>query len=263
MKNIIGLLFICMFWTANSQSQAIIASKVDELALEMDEFVGFDGLGNYFYIKNNVLYKKTSTDLLQYQNLLLGKIDTVDVLNPLKVILFYKAFNSVIVLDNLMNEIQRIDFSSPEKEIIATAVGISGQNKLWVFNALNQQIGLYDLNSNAYQNLGVPIKNEFDAYQTDFNYFHWINEKNEWNTCTIFGRVSVNGTLEANDQIHFVDLTRILFSIDGQLYCKVIAENQRYKIEIFEKSFKKFYYKDQILSIFTDRGITNYKITLP
>ena len=263
MKFIIGLFFILMCWTANSQSQAIAVSKVGELTFDMDEFVGFDGLGNYFYIKNNVLFKKTATDLFQYQNLLLGKIDKVDILNPLKVIVFYKAFNSVIVLDNLMNEIQRIDFSSPEKEIIATAVGISGQNKLWVFNALNQQIGLYDLNSNTFQNLGVPIKNEFEEYQTDFNYFHWINEKNEWNTCTIFGRVTINGMMEKNDGIHFVDLTQVLFSDDGQLYCKVIAENQVYKIDVFEKSFKKFYYKDQILSIFTDRGITNYKTTLP
>jgi hypothetical protein len=55
----------------------------------------------------------------------------------------------------------------------------------------------------------------------------------------------------------------MLFSIDGKLYFKVFEENQLYQIDIFEKSFKKFYYKDQILSIFTDRGISNYKITLP
>jgi len=34
-------------------------------------------------------------------------------------------------------------------------------------------------------------------------------------------------------------------------------------IENVEKSFKNFYYKDQILSIFTNQGISNYKITIP
>jgi hypothetical protein len=263
MNKIIAWFIIFICWTANSQSQSITVSKINTITHEMDDFVGFDGLGNYFFIKNNVLYKQTSTELLQYQNLLLGKIDKVDLVNPLKVVVFYKAFNTVVVLDNLMNEIQRIDFSSPEIEIIASATGISSRNKLWVFNVLNQQIGLYDLNSNTYQNLGVPIKNEIDVYQTDFNYFHWINEKNEWNTSTIFGRVTINGIVDASDQIHFIDLTRMLFSIDGKLYFKDLKENQLYQIDIFEKSFKKFYYKDQILSIFTDRGITNYKITLP
>jgi len=252
-----------MCWTAPCQYQNLSISKVDEIILDMDDFIGFDGLGNYFYVKNNVIYKKTSTDLLQYQNLLLGKIDTVDITNPLKVIVFYKAFNSVVILDNLMNEIQRVDFSSFEEQIIASAIGISGQNKLWVYNSLLQQIGLFDLNSNSYQDLGVPIKDEFNYYQTDFNYFHWINDKKEWNSCTIFGRVFSSGKIEVNDQIQFVDLTRLLFSMDGKLYYKVIPENKLHKIDVFEKSFKKFYYKDQILSIFTDKGITNYKITLP
>ena len=34
-------------------------------------------------------------------------------------------------------------------------------------------------------------------------------------------------------------------------------------IENIEKSFKNFYYKDQILSIFTNQEITNYKIIIP
>jgi len=35
------------------------------------------------------------------------------------------------------------------------------------------------------------------------------------------------------------------------------------EIEILEKSFDNFYYKDQILSIFTAKEIVNYKIVTP
>ena len=43
------------------------------------------------------------------------KIKKVDLINPLKVTLFYEEFNTVVLLDNQMNEIQKIDFSKNEK----------------------------------------------------------------------------------------------------------------------------------------------------
>jgi hypothetical protein len=162
-----------------------------------------------------------------------------------------------------MNEIQRIDFSKLEDIVVAAAVGISGQNKVWVFNSMNQQIGLYDLTNNSYQNLGVPINGELLYYQSDFNYFHWIDNQRQWNTCTIFGRVFTNGSLNEMGEIQLLDLNKVLFSKNNLIYVNDIKQNKSYEIEIVEKSFKKIYYKDQILSIFTDKGITNYKITIP
>lgn len=263
MKNLFFILFIFSCNFNSAQGQKITAQKVSETALVADEFVGFDGFGNCFYIQNNVVYKKVEATILQYQNLSLGKITKVDIVNPLKVIVFYKDFNSVIVLDNQLNEIQRIDFSNLSTPIVATAIGISGQNKLWIFNSLNQQIGLYDLTNANYQNLGVPIKDEFSYYQTDFNYFHWINKDGQWNTCTVFGRVFSNGKTEVGKQIQLLDINKLLYTKDNLVYLKDVKLNTSYEIEIVEKSFKKIYYKDQILSIFTNKGITNYKITLP
>lgn len=260
------LFYILLFFTLNhigAQEQKIKAIKTSEIELVADDFVGFDGFGNYFYIQNNVVYKKVEATILQYQNLSLGKITKVDIVNPLKIIVFYKDFNSVVVLDNQLNEIQRIAFSNLDTPIVATAVGISGQNKLWIFNSLNQQIGLYDLLNSNYQNLGVPIKDEFSYYQTDFNYFHWIGKDGQWNTCTIFGRVFPNGKIEDGKQMQLLDINKTLFTNNNLVYIKDVKLNTLYQIEIVEKSFKKIYYKDQILSIFTDKGITNYKITLP
>jgi hypothetical protein len=169
----------------------------------------------------------------------------------------------VLILDNQLNEIQKIDFSKLETLVVASAIGISGQNKLWVFNTLNQQIGLYDLNSNTYQNLGMPINENIRFYQTDFNYFQWIDKQNKWNTCSIYGKLFFNGKVETASIIQLLIENKILFSIDNLLFIKEQNTNKLYEIEIVEKSFKNFYYKDQILSIFTNKGITNYKITIP
>ena len=244
-------------------AQKITIEKKEFVALNATEFIGFDSFKNYFYIKDNVIYKKTDVELLQYQNLALGKITKVDILNPLKVIVFYEEFNSVIILDNFLNEIQKIEFSNLETPVVTSAMGISGQNKLWLFNTLNQQIGLYDLTTNQYQNLGIPINDGFQYYQTDFNYFHWIDKQNNWFTCTIFGRIIANGKTEFATKSKFISENKMLFSKDDKLYLSDLSTNKTYEIEIVEKTFQKFYYKDQILSIFTDQGITNYKITLP
>ncbi|WP_395043347.1 hypothetical protein [Flavobacterium sp.] len=264
MKRLFYFLFFLSFNFGFSQSKIIAVTKLDFITLKTDKFIGFDGFNNCFYSDENVLFKKSDSLSLQYQNLSLGKITKVDILNPLKIIVFYEEFNSVIILDNQLNEIQKIDFSNLETPIIVSAIGISGQNKLWVFNSLNQQIGLYDLITNQFKNLGIPIKEGFNYYQTDFNYFQWIDKQQKWNTCTIFGRVFQNASLDFNyNNIQLLNENKILFSDHNLLYFKDKNTSRTYQIEIVEKSFKNFYYKDQILSIFTDKGITNYKIILP
>jgi len=245
------------------QQIKLTAIKSDFTELKANDFIGYDGFNNCFYVNNNVLYKKVDTTVLQYQNLSLGKISSVDILNPLKVVLFYEQFNSVIILDNQLNEIQKIEFSKLETPIIASAIGMSGQNKLWVFNSLNQQIGLYDLISNQFQNIGAPIRDRFTYCQTDFNYFQFVSKNNQWSIYTIFGRFFQNGTVEPYVQVQLLNDRKYLFYNGESLYLKDNNTNSKFEIEIVEKSFKKFYYKDQILSIFTDQGITNYKISIP
>jgi len=263
MKKLIYFLSVLYCFVSFGQNLKIIPTKIDSIAIDADCFIGFDSFKSCYYIKNNVLFKKIGDSNLQYQNPSVGKVTKVDILNPLKIIVFYEEFNMVLVLDNQLNEIHKIDFSKLETPVVASAIGISGQNKLWVFNTLNQQIGLYDLNSNTYQNLGMPINENIRFYQTDFNYFQWIDKQNNWNTCSIYGRNFSNGKVESASIIQLLIENKILFSIDSLLFIRDLNTNKLYEIEIVEKSFKNFYYKDQILSIFTSKGITNYKITIP
>ena len=256
-----SLLFYAMLMFG--QIQTLNPKFVNSILFEADDLIGFDNIGNYYYIKNNVLFKKTESTILQYQNVSLGKIKKVDIINPLKIVLFYEDFNSVVFLDNLMNEIQKINFSKNEMPIIASAIGMSGQNQLWLYNSLNQQIGLYDITTNKIKNLGVPIKESVLYYQTDFNTFNWIDIQNQWFSCSIFGRVVNNGPITFQNQVQLLDSNQLIYLNENVLFLNDRNAATNYKIEIVEKSFVKFYFKDQILSIFTTQGITNYKIILP
>ncbi len=263
MKKLITLIVLFAGLSIQGQSRKLNATVIDSIAVEADDYIGFDGFKNYFYVKNNVLFKKNEQKTFQYQNLSLGKISKVDLLNPLKVLVFYENFNTVVLLDSQLSEIEKFNFSDYDTPIMASAVGVSGQNKLWIYNSLDQHIGLFDTTTNQYSDLGVPIKESFTYYQTDFNYFQWIDKQNQWQLCTIFGRMFSNGAIEANDQMQLLDKNKIIYLKEGKLFLNDRSTSQLYEIEKIQKSFIKFYYKDQILSIFTTKGIMNYKINIP
>ena len=115
MKNYFLFLFVIVSTTLFSQEKSIATSLIATEFLEADIFVGKDKFGFNYYIKNNVFFKKDNQELFQYKNVALGKIMKVDLLNPLKIILFYENFNTIIIVDNQLNEIQKINFSENHK----------------------------------------------------------------------------------------------------------------------------------------------------
>ena len=236
---------------------------MDSIRFDGDQFLGHDPFDFYYTIKNNIFSKTGTRDTLEYKNISLGKITKVDLQNPLKIVLFYENFNTVIVLDNQLNETQKINFSESIIPIVAAAIGIASMNQLWVYNSMNQQLGLYDYLNKDYKTISVPFTESIKNYSSDFNVFYWIDNKNNWYTCDIFGRIANKGKVPDFDSIEIINENQFIYSKNGFLILQDLEKDQKIEIKIAEKSFKKFYYKDQILSIFTAEGITNYKITLP
>ncbi|MDX6181367.1 hypothetical protein SGQ44_04345 [Flavobacterium sp. Fl-77] len=262
--------FIFLFFSSFSFSivvaQNLTPTSFSQLAFNGEEFLGYDSFGYYYQIKNNVFSKIKETEIFEYKNVSLGKITKVDLQNPLKIVLFYEDFNTVILLDNQLNETSRINFSQNTEPIVATAVGMSSQNQLWVYNSLNQQIGLFDYLKNEYKTVSTPFAENIKYYQTDFNTFYWIDEKNNWFSCTIFGKTTTLGKIPRFDEVALLNSNQFLFSKANLLYLKDnrdVNSEAVSEIKISEKTFTKFRYKDQILSIFTPKEITNYKIVIP
>ena len=263
MKKIFLVLLFAFSATASAQEQKLLASRYESVDLVIDKFVGIDKFGFRYFIKNNVLFKQKDGQSLEYKNLSLGKIARVDLQNPLKLLLFYEDFNTIVTLDNQLNETQRVNFSENTIPIIVSATGIASQNRFWIYNSLTQQLGLYDSLKNTLHTLGSPFQESLNYYDSDFNYFQWIDEKGNWNICDVFGKITTIGKIAFFERIQFVGDRQLLYSNEGQLYVLDLKNDKKYTVEIVEKSFESFYYKDQILAIFTPQGFTNYKITLP
>lgn len=260
---VIFLFFLFQLAAVIAQEQKVKTQLLSTQKIDFDVFVGYDGMENLYYIKNNVFFKKNKDELWQYKNISLGKITKIDFQNQLKIMLFYENFNTIILLDNQLSETQKINLSENDVPIVATATGIASQNRLWIYNSLTQQIGLFDYLKNTYLSITPSFQENLKYYTSDFNSFQWIDDKLNWYSCDVFGKIKTLGKVSDFDQIQVIENQIIIFSKDEKLHLQDLSKNSIYSIENVEKSFENFFYKDQILSIFTNQEITNYKITIP
>lgn len=263
MKKLMLLFFIIWFSIASGQNQTLTSLKINSINFEGDAFLGYDPFGYFYTIENNVFSKIGAADAFEYKNISLGKITKVDLQNPLKIVLFYENFNTVVILDNQLNETQKINFSDSIIPMVVTAIGIASQNQLWIYNSMNQQLGLYEYLKNEYKIIAVPFTETIKYYVSDFNNFYWIDIKNNWYVCDIFGKITSKGILPDFDSIEIINENQFIYSKNEILILQDLEKDKKSEIKILEKTFTKFYYRDQILSIFTSAGITNYKIIIP
>lgn len=263
LKKLILLLLILPFVSTFSQEQSLKAQLISTQKIDADEFVGIDGLRSIYYLKNHVFYKKYNEEVWQYKNTFLGEITRIDLQNPLRIVLFYENFNTAILLDNQLNETKKINFSENSASIIVSAIGIASQNRLWIYNNLSEQVGLFDYLKNTYQAIIPYFLGNLKYYYSDFNTFQWVDWQLNWYSCDVYGKVTLLGKLTDFDQIQIIGHQVVVFCKDGKLYWQDTSKNSIHRIENIDKSFKNFYYKDQILSTFTSQEITNYKIITP
>lgn len=238
-----------------------ICNKLDTLHFEkIDQFLGKDNFKNYYYLSNNELFKHNKNKTYNYKNLALGEIHDIAIENPLQIVLLYKNFNTVVLLDNQLNEVQKINFNSIDPMLTITAIGFGGQNKLWLFDSNSQKIGLYDLISSSIKFLSTPFKGGISKKMTTYSFFYFLNENDMYQSISIFGKIENIGTIPENDNFCFLEERKVIFTNDKLFFVYDFDLKTISKLDISEKSFQNFFFKDGILSIFTENKITNYQI---
>lgn len=257
-----------MFSCASLAQEIIIpvrfASNITHIP---EKYIGNDAFDWQYTITNNILRKEKGNEYLEYKNLSFGSIKSVDILNPLQIVVFYENFNTVILLDNQLNETTRINFSElkdlQQEPLIASAVGLAGQNRLWIFNVVTQKLGLYNLLKKEHKSITPTFTEQIKIYHNDYNYFYWIDTTGKFYVCNLFGKINFIGNIPTFDMAQIISAEKMLLQKDNNLYIYTISDESLKQIEIVEKSFKGFHYAAQILSIFTDTKINQYKVILP
>ena len=239
------------------------ANHIEDVKITVDDFVGYDQYGSFYYVANNVFVKQTDDVKLEYSNVEKGRIARADVTNPLLIVLLYADFNTVVLLDNQLNEITEISFSDTEQQVVVQAVGLAEQNRLWIYDSVTQSIFLYDYARSNLRPLATPLSSGIGYYETTLTDFKWIDESGFIYSIDIYGDVRKLGNTTGYDKVAFASDTEILFTKNGTLFHSDLIKKEALPISDVGNSVSKFYYKDQILSIFTKEGIKKYKLNLP
>lgn len=263
MKNILLFLFFLICIVSYSQEIVIPVKLLSGVKAGTDTFAGTDAFGAQYSIADNEFCKQANGKTVKYKNLSFGDIYKADIQNPLQIVLFYKEFNAVALLDNQLTEIIRINFSRLPQPIIAEAASLAAQNRLWIYDITTQQIGLLDINQLSYKTITPQLNELLKYYQSDYNYFYWIDITNKCYAVNLFGKVTPLGEVPEHQQAQFVSDTSVLIKKDNGLYLYNTVTKEQKQIDIMQKSFDSFYYNEQILSIFTKKEINHYQITLP
>lgn len=200
MKSLIFFLFIfCQFGLAQSLTPNA------EVPLAADRFIGVDNFKNMYFIKDRVINKQGPEGNFLFNDLQLGRITSVDIINPLKVIAFFQDTNTVVMLDNNLNEIERINFNNlPQFMNVSTATN-AGNTSLWLFNVDTQQLELYNYAAKLQTVVSQPFPGRLVSQASNFNYCFVLTEKK----------------LRA-----FNSYGSILNEVDSEGYEKIIQQNE-------------------------------------
>ena len=171
-------LYLFLFLSLSIFSQETIeTSLIKKTKLVYETLVSIDNFGTSYFINTNVFHKKDARKTITYNNLQLGNIATANAFNPLKINLFYKDFNTVIILDNRLAEIFKIDFNTLQPYRNASLISTGHDNTVWLFNQDTQELELYDYKLNNTRVKTLPIQNPILDIKSNYNYCYLLTEK--------------------------------------------------------------------------------------
>ena len=202
---------------------------IEKTDLEADVFVGVDNYMSIYFIKEQVLYKKDEKTIYNFYDLQLGEITSVDIINPLNVLIYYSDLNTVVLLDNHLNEIERISFNTIPEFINVELAGISGKNQLWIFNIDSQQLELFDYRSQKKIVVSQPLEGEIRSHTSNFN-FCFLLTKDQLRSYNIYGSLISEYTLEDYEKVVQFDNDAI-----------VVKENELFYIPEYSVMAKKIF----------------------
>ncbi len=179
------LLFILLIEVCTVQSQNIETDLLEKISLKADRFIGVDTFENYYYIIGTTLYKKAANNIYVYNNALLGSIHTVDLSNPLKLVLFYRDFNTVVILDNRLNELtDSINFSVETISKNIASVSLSSNNNLWLYSLDDNILSLWNYETKKIVFNTQPLsfyEENFEASKQLSTYqYCWLFSNDAW-----------------------------------------------------------------------------------
>lgn len=259
---LILFLLICQLGIAQS------LAPISKAPLVVDRFIGLDNYKNTYFIKDRVLHKQGPDGNFLFNDLQLGRITSVDIINPLKIVVFFQDTNTVVLLDNKLSEIERINFNNlPQFFNVSTATN-AGNNSLWLFNVDTQQLELYNYGSKLQTVVSQPFPGKLISQASNFNYCFTLMENN-LRAFNIYGSILNEAPSDGYERIIQQNENLIALKENSLYYIPDFAKrNEAISHETVKLSFPEITIKDlqltnDFLYIYDGENLHTFKLTLP
>ena len=252
------LLLLITTQTLWSQVSIMAPEPVQILA---DFYIGQDAFKDLYYLKNNNLYKQTQEQTYNFAQLNLGTVHLVDISNPLRLLIYYKNANQLVLLDNQLNPIAQINLNQLENPIMAKHVGLASLNKIWIVDPQTNQVSLLDRDTQQVKTLTPSIQTTPLVFKSGLNQLFWLDEQNQLYQTDLFGKIQLINTLEPHITLHFTDNQLCIYQKNESLYLKKHHQSEVILLSESVKSEAQIYYMNQFLSIFTQGHLQIKHIT--
>lgn len=259
MKYTLNFLFILSTLSFSAQ-ESIEASFINQTILNADSIIDIDNFETTYFVKNNVFYKKTTAKTITYNNIQLGNITSVNVYNSLKINLFYRDFNTVIILDNRLAEISKIDFNSIVPYMNVSHISTGYDNTLWLFNQDLQKLELFDYKTKTTRAQTVPVQSAILDLKSNYNYC-WLLTKNNLHVYNYFGSLvkkikneGYTALVESNENI--------ILKKDNSLYYLKKDSDVPYPIKIPNLLINQFFVTNETLYIYNNEILQQFQLKI-
>lgn len=257
MKNCL-FIFVFLAGILVSAQSSYELSAVEKFPLKADRYIGTDSFGDVYFVHNRTLHKKSGAAVYEFQDFQLGALGNVDLLNPLKITVFYPDFNTAVILDNKLSEVQRINFALQPPFINAVHATTANDNRLWIFNLDTQQLELYNYRNASRQVLSRPLPDDYIIHKSNFN-FCYVLAKDKLRLYNIYGSLlqsipNDNYTLSAQNNDRVV--------LKNEQVLLLITENltKTHTLNLKEIDAKDLYLTDEFLYIYDGEFVYKMKL---
>ncbi|NGZ90003.1 hypothetical protein [Psychroflexus maritimus] len=257
MRKLTHLFFLVFFSFLTVNAQQYTAELITKKPLDVGQFHGVDQKGNLYYERKGNLIKFFDDEELEFRDLQLGKIHYVDYLNPLRLLVFYKEANTVVFLDNRMNELDRINFNFLKNNSNFDFVSMANDNSVWTFNIDVNELQVYDHRRKKILARSIPIYDQVLLQKSNFN-FCYLATENSFLKFNIYGSIikQFNLKLKAFDTYK----NRVLLKTQDQGYFLLNSAHELIPIDFPEISAEAFFLNDEKIYLYNKKELYIYTL---
>ncbi|MBL7808275.1 MAG: hypothetical protein JNN28_10685 [Saprospiraceae bacterium] len=138
MRKVIAFIVFCSFWASlSAQDTCVYLFSIPQKA----DFATADHLGNTYLIRGFELEKYDSTGHLtsRYSTNRLGVPTYVDVFNPMKLMVWYSSFQTMVFLDRNLTELGKVNLAQAGFPALK-GLSVSADGNLWAYDELSSQL---------------------------------------------------------------------------------------------------------------------------